>query len=73
MVKVTVWLTPDEFRRVLPEGLRGLFDSLVSSLVEGSALSEGEAKGLVAKMMLGALRKEVDVLKKKLEEGGGSC
>ena len=58
-VEVTVTLTPDEFRKTLPEELRELFDRLTSSLSEGSALSMEEAKGLVAQMLLDALKKEV--------------
>jgi len=57
-VEVTMKLTPDEFRKALPKELREFFDALVSSLVEGSALSEEEAKGLVAQTMLDALKKE---------------
>ena len=57
-VEVTVTLTPDEFRETLPEELRDLFDKLASSLVEGSAMSVEEAKGLVAQMLLDALKKE---------------
>ena len=56
-IEVTVTLTPDEFRKTLPEELRDLFDRLTSSLVEGSALSVEEAKGLVAQMLLDTLKK----------------
>lgn len=56
-IEVTVKLTPDEFRKSLSKELRELFDMLVSSLVEGSALSEEEAKGVVAQLMLDTLKK----------------
>jgi len=58
IVETTIWLTPDEFRKALSEELQELFDNLVSSLAEGSALSEEEAKGLVARMMLDALKQK---------------
>jgi len=57
-IEVTVNLTPDEFREALPKELQELFDKLASSLSEGSALSVEEAKGLVAQMLLDALKKE---------------
>jgi len=57
-LKVTVNLTPDEFRKALPKELQELFDRLTSSLSEGSALSMKEAKGLVAQMLLDTLKKE---------------
>ena len=65
-VKTVILMTPDEFRNILPEKLQGLFDRLVLSLTEGSALSEKEAKGLIAQMMLDALRKEIDETKAKV-------
>jgi len=58
IVETTIWLTPDEFRKALPKELQELFDSLVSSLAEGSVLSEEEAKGMVAQLMLDTFRKE---------------
>jgi len=57
-VELVISLTPEEFRGMLPKELQELFDSLVSSLAEGVALSEEEAKGLVAQMMLDALKRE---------------
>ena len=58
--KVNIYLTPDEFRELLPiysAELQKLFDKLVEKLVE-SGLSEEEAKVLVAKEMLKALKTE---------------
>jgi len=57
-IEVTVKLTPDEFRKALSKELRELFDMLASSLVESSALSEEEAKGLVAQLMLNTLKQK---------------
>ena len=56
-IEVTVKLTPDEFRKTLPKRLQEFFDSVVSSLTENTALSEEEAKVLVAKELLEALKK----------------
>jgi len=61
IVETTIWITPDEFREALPEELRELFDSLVSSLAESSALSEEEAKGMVAQLMLDTFKKRGDL------------
>lgn len=57
-IEVTVNLTPDEFRNSLPKSLQEFFDSMVFSLTENTALSEEEAKVLVAKELLEALKKE---------------
>jgi len=58
-LKVEVKLTPDEFRRLLPKSLQELFDYMVSHLTGNTALSEEEAKALVAKELLEALKEEM--------------
>jgi len=55
-VKVTVSLSPDEFRRVLSKEFQEFFDKMVSYLTENTALSEEEAKSIVAREMLEALK-----------------
>ena len=56
-IEVTVKLTPDEFRKTLPKRLQEFFDSVVAYLTENTALSEEEAKILVAKELLESLKK----------------
>ena len=55
-MKVEIKLTPDEFRKMLPEELKKAFDAIVSNLMQYAALSEEEAKTLVAHEMLKALQ-----------------
>jgi len=55
-VKVTISLSSDEFRRVLSKELQEFFDKMVSYLTENTALSEEEAKVIVAREMLEALK-----------------
>jgi len=53
---VTISLSSDEFRRVLSKELQEFFDKMVSYLTENTALSEEEAKVIVAREMLEALK-----------------
>lgn len=55
-MRVEVKLTSDEFRALLPDGFRGLYDRLVESLEHNSGLGEEEAKLVVAQVLLEALR-----------------
>ena len=55
-VKVTISLSSDEFRRVLSKELQEFFDKMVSYLTENTALSEEEAKVIVAREILEALK-----------------
>jgi len=57
-VEITVKLTVDEFRRMLPKELQTLFDDLSSNLTNNSALSEEEAKSIVAQVILDAILSE---------------
>ena len=57
-LKVEIKITPDEFRKMLPEELKKAFDAIVSNLIQCTALSEKEAKTLVAHEMLKALKEE---------------
>jgi len=71
--KVNIYLTPDEFRELLPiysAELQKLFDKLVEKLVE-SGLSEEEAKVLVAKEMLKALKTENLKVEELLQKNEG--
>jgi len=55
-VKVTISLSSDEFRRILSKEFQEFFDKMVSYLTENTALSEEEAKVIVAREMLEALK-----------------
>ena len=55
-IEVTVKLTPDEFRKMLPKRLQEFFDSVVLILMESIELSEEEAKTIVARELLQALK-----------------
>jgi len=58
-IEVKMKLTPDEFRKTLPKALQEFFDNVVLFLTKNTALSEKEAKGLVAKILLDTLKKEI--------------
>jgi len=57
-IKVTINLTPDEFRKTLPKTLQDFFDFMVSHLVYGVGLSEEEAKVIVARELAQALKEK---------------
>ena len=54
-VKVTIHLTPDEFRETLEPNLQEAFDHLVKTLVE-NGVDEETAKSFVARNMLQAIK-----------------
>jgi len=56
-MKTIVYLNPKEFRELLPESLRELYDSLVNSLIT-NGVEERVAEYLVAKEMLEVLKEE---------------
>jgi len=56
-LKIVVKLTPDEFKNMLPEIFKELFDDLVDAL-EKDGVEQDVAKRLVASTMLLALEKE---------------
>ena|GEM_PF-5377310 len=57
-MKVEIKITPDEFRKMLPEELKKAFDAIVLNLMQCAALAEKEAKTLVTHEMLKALKGE---------------
>jgi hypothetical protein len=54
-IELSFRLTPDEFRGLLSEPLRRVFDEVVKSMVE-FGIDEADAKGLMAKEMLDVLK-----------------
>ena len=54
-VKVTITLTPDEFRKILPPKLQEIYDRLVNSLIEYGT-DEKEAKSIVANELNQAIK-----------------
>ena len=61
-IKVEIRLTPDEFRKMLPDELKELYDDLCQKLTEISALSPEEAKIIIANEMLKSLRGELNAI-----------
>ena len=59
-IKLNLYLTPDEFRELLPiysPELQKVFDELCKKLEEIAGISEDEAKTIVAQIMLEELKK----------------
>lgn len=60
-IKITIILTPDEFRKTLPPKLKEVYDRLLNILLE-YGIDEKEAKTIVAIEMAQAMQ---DLLKEK--------